>query len=133
MVPTRAEVESLIRSLAPGHGLDPEAAIRQCEAESSFHQEARSGCGAIGLYQLMPATAKWLKVNPLDWRENVAGGLKYMGLLKQQYGTLDKALAAYNWGPGNLNKALAEHPDDWRDHLPSETAHYLTRILAEAL
>jgi soluble lytic murein transglycosylase-like protein len=132
MNPTRAEIEALIRILAPGHGLDPEAAIRQCEAESSFSQAARSGCGAIGLFQLMPATAASLKVNPSDWRENIAGGLKYMGLLKHQYGSLAKALAAYNWGPGHLNQLLAAHPDEWREHLPDETARYLTRILGGA-
>jgi soluble lytic murein transglycosylase-like protein len=132
MTPTRPEIESLIRALAPGHSLEPDVAIRQCEAESSFDPTAKSSCGALGLFQLMPATAAWLKVDPLDWRANVAGGLRYMGMLQHQYGSFAKALAAYNWGPGHLNKLLAEHPADWRAHLPAETAHYLTRILGDA-
>jgi soluble lytic murein transglycosylase-like protein len=131
MKPTREEVEALIRQLAPGQKLDAEAAIRQCAAESSFDQDARSTCGAIGLMQLMPATAVSLKVDPHDWEQNLAGGLKYMGLLQHQYGSYPKALAAYNWGPGHMNRLLEEHPADWRAHLPAETAHYLNRILGE--
>jgi soluble lytic murein transglycosylase-like protein len=130
-MPTRAEVEQLIRELAPGSRVPPNLLIRQCEAESCFNQAAKSPCGALGLFQLMPATAVWLKVDPLDWRANVRGGVTYMGRLYHQYGDYAKAFAAYNWGPGHLNRLLVAHPSAWREHLPTETRRYLARILED--
>jgi soluble lytic murein transglycosylase-like protein len=119
----------MIRWLAPQFGLDCDTAIKQCQAESSMNQEAKSGCGARGLMQLMPDTAKELGVDPTRWQDNIHGGLKYMKRLKAQFGSIDKALAAYNWGPGHLSKLLSEHPGDWRAHLPLETQNYLTKII----
>lgn len=127
--PNRRAIEAFIYWVAPQHNLDVGILTRQCEAESSFDPEAKSHCGALGLYQLMPATAAELKVDPLDWRQNATGAMRYMARLLKQFGSYDKALAAYNWGMGNLAKLLAAHPDDWREHLPNETQNYLKRIL----
>jgi len=129
MTPTREDVENFIRWLAPQLGLDSDLHLRQCQAESGFNQAAISPCGAIGLMQLMPKTAESLKVDPKDWRQNVNGGLKYMASLKKKYGEYPKALAAYNWGPGNLDKCLTAHGSDWRAFLPTETKNYLNKIL----
>lgn len=128
-MPTREEVEAFIRWLAPQFGLDPELHLRQCQTESGFNQAAVSSCGAIGLMQLMPATAAELKVDPRIWRENVTGGLRYMQRLRVRYGEYDKALAAYNWGGGHLDRLLTTNATDWREHLPAETKNYLTKIL----
>jgi soluble lytic murein transglycosylase-like protein len=129
MNPTRTEIEQFIRWLAPQFGLDAELHLRQCHAESNFNQAAISPCGAVGLMQLMPATAAELKVDPKDWRQNVTGALKYMARLKAKYGEYPKALAAYNWGGGHLDKCIAAHGDKWREHLPAETSAYLLKIL----
>ena len=127
--PTKEEVTDLVRWLAPQFGLSPDLIIRQCNAESAFHQAAVSPCGALGLMQLMPATAKELGVDPKKWRENITGAMRYMQRLTKKYGDCGKALAAYNWGPGHLDKLLTTNPKDWSDHLPKETKNYLIKIL----
>ena len=72
--------------------------------------------------QLMPETAKDLGVkNAYDAEQNVMGGTSYLKSLLERYdGKVDLALAAYNWGMGNLERSP--------DHLPSETINYVARI-----
>jgi soluble lytic murein transglycosylase-like protein len=133
--PQREEIESLVRELAPGYGLDAEVVLRQIEAESSFRQDAVSSCGARGLMQITAICAEDLKkrfgieVNPADWRQNISGGMAFLAYLKRKYGDYSKALAAYNWGEGHLDKLLRDHPKDWEGRLPQETANYLLKIL----
>lgn len=130
MTPTRQQVESLIRAAAPQFGVDPDLTIKQCEAESSFRADAKSPCGAIGLFQLMPATAQELGVDPRKWQDNVWGGIKYMAWLLRHYdGDREKAYAAYNYGLGRVNKLVAKHGAAWKEHLPDETRGYLRKIL----
>jgi soluble lytic murein transglycosylase-like protein len=75
MKPSRDEIEALIRARAAVYQLDADLLIRQCKAESEFDQDVRSTEGAIGLFQLMPATAAWPHVDAHDWRANVDGGV----------------------------------------------------------
>jgi len=72
--------------------------------------------------QLMPATARSLGVNDsFDPEQNVMAGTRFLGDLLQRYnGDLDSALAAYNWGPGNVDKRP--------DRLPRETRDYLAKV-----
>ena len=136
--PTRAEVEAYIRAYAARFRFRqphcrPDLLIKQCEAESSFEQSATSPCGAIGLFQLMPATARELCVDPYNWRENVEGGVLYMDRLLCYFaGDNAKAFAAYNWGVGRVHALCEAHGSDWREHLPQETKNYLARILGGA-
>lgn len=130
MTPDRATIETLIRILAAGEELPAEICVRQCEAESSFRQAAVSQCGALGLFQLMPGTAAELKVNPHVWTQNVFGGIRYLARMRAHYGgDIRKALAAYNWGPGNVTRAIRAYGEAWEDHIPKETAGYLKKIL----
>lgn len=97
-----ASVKPYVAEAAAKYNVDPaliEAVIKQ---ESSYNATARSHCGAEGLMQLMPDTARGLGVsNSLDPRENVMGGTKYLRQLMDQFdGNLTKVLAGYNAGPG---------------------------------
>lgn len=100
--------------------------------ESGFNPNAVSPTGAFGLGQHMPATAGQYKVLRGDSeqaaRSQIRGEAQYMkSLLGQFGGDWDKARAAYNWGPGNLQKAIKAYGDDWRLHLPRETSDYLRK------
>ena len=97
--------------------------------ESGGNANAVSSVGAQGLLQLMPSTARGLGVtDPFDADQSWSAGQKYLGQLLGKYHDQMKALAAYNWGPGNLDKDLKKHGDQWRAYLPRETSDYLMRV-----
>jgi hypothetical protein len=112
-------------------------------AESKGDPFAKSKAGAEGMLQLMPATAKELGVkNPRDYNENIAGGKKYFNQLMAKYDNDRKlALAAYNWGMGNVDKARARVKskglaDTWDNimryaSVPSETENYVAYVMRE--
>lgn len=93
--------------------------------ESGFNEKAKSVAGAIGLTQLMPDTAKFLGVNPLDPVQNLIGGAKYLAMMINQFGDYEKALAAYNAGPGAVKKYNGIPPY-------KESQNYVKSIMAQA-
>jgi len=83
--------------------------------------------GAQGVMQLMPATAKGLGVtDPFDVKQNIQGGVKYLAQLNQKYNDPTKALAAYNAGPGRVDRLIQRHGEDYMSKLPKETRKYVT-------
>lgn len=91
--------------------------------ESRWNPQALSPKGAMGLAQLMPATARYLGVNPTDPVQNLTGGARYLRQLLDQFdGNVEKALAAYNAGPGRVRSAGG---------VPAiaETQNYVTSIV----
>ena len=101
---TTHEVKSKIVRHAQSIGVDPAVALSIAKLESNYNPQLKSRDGAVGLYQLMPDTAKRLGVNPWLVNENIKGGLMYYQMLYKKFGSLDLALAAYNAGPGNVSK-----------------------------
>lgn len=79
----------------------------------------------------MPGTASDLKVNPRNPVENIKGGVDYLSrMLKTFHGDHEKAIAAYNAGPGNVQAAIRKGGENWRAQLPSETRTYLAQFRA---
>ena len=121
---TFSKFDPLIQSAASKHGVDPNLISRMIKHESNFNPKAISPAGAKGLMQLMPDTATELGVrNVFDPEENLDAGVRYISQLLHKYdGDVNKALAAYNWGPGRVDKHGI-------DNLPTETRNYLQKIL----
>jgi soluble lytic murein transglycosylase-like protein len=95
---------SLIQSLAPSYGIPPSLALAVAQQESGLNQAAIGTSGEIGVFQLMPATAAQLGVDPTNLQQNIDGGLSYLQSLYNQFGNWTQALQAYNGGPGNVQK-----------------------------
>jgi hypothetical protein len=100
-----------IRQAAVANGIDPLLLASLVYAESGFDPNAVSSCGAIGLTQLMPKTARGLGVSdPYDTQQNLNGGAAYIARQLRNFGRADLALAAYNAGPGAISR-LGAVPD----------------------
>lgn len=113
---------NIVHEAASKYGVNPTLVHAVIRAESGGNQGARSPAGAVGYMQLMPGTARGLGVNPNDGRQNIMGGTKYLSQqLKAFGGNVDKALAAYNAGPGNVRKYGGIPPFN-------ETQNYVKRI-----
>ncbi len=115
-----SDIDRLIEQVAGKVSLAPELIRSVVNAESNFNPAAESSVGAQGLMQLMPATAKELGVtDSFDPQQNLLGGSQYLKqLLDKYHGDLDHALAAYNWGQGNVDRnGLEKMPQETRDYL----------------
>jgi hypothetical protein len=128
--PTRAELEALARAAAARYGVDEGVLFRQIMAESSWNPRAVSASGAKGLMQLMDGTARELGVtDPFDPAQNIEGGTRFLAYLLGKYGRdYARALAAYNWGPANVDRAVADHGDGWRAAISAQATRYLEKI-----
>jgi soluble lytic murein transglycosylase-like protein len=133
MVSAPREVSTLLDKYATEYAVPPDLVYAIASQESRFNQAAISSKGAVGVMQLMPKTAKGLGVDANDLEQNIKGGVQMLGTLLKKYDNdYDKALAAYNHGEGNLAKLLKKHPEDWREHLPTETKGYLRGVNVRA-
>jgi len=112
------------RDAARKYGIDPDMFLRLIQQESSFRPDVVSPKGAIGLGQLMPATAQELGVDPTDPMQNLEGAAKYLSQQLKRFGSPELALAAYNAGPTRVAK-LGRVPNI------AETQNYVKTILGE--
>lgn len=109
------------RAAAQRHGVPEDLFLRLIQQESGWNPHAKSHKGAYGLAQLMPATARLLRVDPTDPHQNLEGGARYLRQQFQTFGNWRLALAAYNAGPGAVKKYGGVPPY-------AETRHYVTVI-----
>lgn len=123
-----ADVDSAINEMAEKYNLDPALLAAMAEQESGFNQSAQSEAGALGIMQLMPRTAEGLGVDPSDLRGNLEGGAKYLRQMLDKYdGDVEKALAAYNAGPGSLdsvNGDISQLSGETQKYVPSVMERY---------
>jgi len=118
-----ASPRQLVERAANKAGLPPELVHSVAKAESALRVDAVSPKGAIGLMQLMPGTAAQLQANPRDPEQNADAGAMYLRELLLKYnGDVAKALAAYNAGPGAVDKYKGVPP--YR-----ETRTYVNRVI----
>ncbi len=92
------------RAAARRYGVPEDLFLRLVQQESGWNPKARSHKGALGLAQLMPATARTLRVDPRDPAQNLDGGARYLAAQYRQFGSWRLALAAYNAGPQAVTK-----------------------------
>lgn len=91
--------------------------------------ETQSSAGAIGIAQIVP---RWHpQVDPYNPQDSIYYAAGYLRRLFEKFGTWRRALAAYNWGPGNLTKAIDRAGDNWISIAPKETQNYVTQITAD--
>jgi soluble lytic murein transglycosylase-like protein len=123
-------LEELIEDIAVTYDLHPALIHSIIGAESNYQADAVSRKGAIGLMQLMPATARELDVDPTQPDENVLGGAKYLREMLERYrgkpDQLLRALAAYNAGPGAVDRYNGLPPY-------AETQDYVTKVVRRFL
>jgi hypothetical protein len=126
-------VPNAIIAAAQAQGLDPALALEVAFVESSFNPNALGPPTpygqAVGLFQLMPSTAQQLGVDPSDVTQNIQGGITYLRMMLSQFGDPTAALAAYNWGPGNVQKAISANGSGWFSTIPASVQNYTSKIL----
>lgn len=117
------DLETLISQTANTYRVDPLLVKAVVAAESNFETHAVSSAGAQGLMQLMPGTAKEMGVRaPFKAKDNLRGGVRYLRKLLDRYNDLEPALAAYNAGPGAVDRygGIPPYP---------ETEAYIERVM----
>jgi len=100
----RGQYLDMARQAAQRHNVPEELFLRLVQQESGWNPNAKSHKGALGLAQLMPETARGLRVDPTDPYENLDGGARYLARQYKQFKSWRLALAAYNAGPDAVKK-----------------------------
>jgi transglycosylase-like protein with SLT domain len=127
-----APYQDMVNDAADKNGLDRNMFRAQLYQESKFDPSAKSPAGAQGIGQFMPATAKERGVDVNDPKSSIYGAASYLGELKKKYGNDQQALAAYNWGPGNVDSWL-KTGKGLKGPLPDETKNYVQTITGKPL
>jgi hypothetical protein len=114
-------------------GVDPAILFGMGMTESRFNPLAHNASGATGLMQFMPSTASRFGIDPKDPEQSIRGASEYFRKLKTMFkGDDQAAIAAYNWGEGNVQRAQKKYGADWFSHAPKETREYVPQVMRYA-
>lgn len=120
----------LAEDIASKKNMDPNLVKAVIKSESDGRSDAVSSAGAMGLMQVMPFHFKKGE-NPFDPTTNIERGTGFLqDMLIRYNGDKEKALAAYNAGPGAVDKRVKKHGSDWLKHMPKETQAYVPKTIA---
>ena len=104
-------------------GVDPAITLSIAKTESGYRHEAKSAHGAVGVFQLMLSTATRMGLNPYSLNDNIKGGIMYYKKMYNMFGSVELALAAYNAGPGNVQRYKSVPPY-------AETKRFVSKIMS---
>lgn len=126
-VPSQAADVNTVKAAIVKHsiemGVDPAITLSIAKVESGYKHETKSPYGAVGVFQLMPSTARRMGLNPYLLDDNIKGGVMYYKSMYQMFGSIELAVAAYNAGPVCVKKYKSVPP------LP-ETKKFVSRIMS---
>ena len=114
------EVKQAIIKQSTDMGVEPAIMLSIAKIESGFNQNAKGASGTIGVFQLMPATAKNMGYNPYNLDENIKAGITYYKNLYKQFGSMELAVAAYNSGPVAVKRINA---------VPHHSRHFVNKVM----
>ena len=129
---TQTEVKQAIIKQAKEMGVEPAIVLSIAKAESGFRQEARGAGGTIGVFQLMPATARNMGLNAYDLNDNIKGGIQYYKSMYKTFGSMELAVAAYNTGPVAIkrnNYKIPKHAQGFVNRIMADYRYYKTQNL----
>ena len=121
---TAAQLRALARTAAAAHGIPPGGFVALLQAESGFDPNAQSPAGAQGIAQFMPPTSAEWGVDPWDPPDAIRGAARYLAWIRARVVDWPAALAAYNWGIGNVTRATHDGVFDLAA-APQETRIYV--------
>ena len=117
------EVKQAIKTQSVAMGVDPAIMLSIAKTESGFRQNVTGGGGAVGVFQITPATAKRMGINPYNLDENIKGGIVYYKNMYKMFGSMELAVAAYNTGPDAIKYANYK--------VPSRAQGFVRRIMTD--
>ena len=119
---TTEEIKQKIIDTANDMGVEPAVVLSIAKIESGFNQNAKGASGTIGVFQLMPSTARNMGYNPYNLDENIKAGITYYKNMYKQFGSMELAVAAYNSGPMAVKRI---------NGVPNNSKQFVNRVMAD--
>lgn len=120
---TTSEIKQLITNYAREMDVEPSIMLSLANVESGFRQEARGYSGNVGIFQILPSTAKGLGYDAYDLEQNIKCGILYYKNLYKIFGSAQMALAAYNSGPGAVKRCNC---------IPAHSQKFVNKVISDS-